>query len=55
MVTSKFIRSSFPLGNEMVQVFGRFNSLISTRDKYRIKKNNQQYFSTPGNMKTNIK
>lgn len=30
MVTSKFIRSSLPLGNDILHVFGRFNSLIST-------------------------
>lgn len=29
MVTSKFMSSSFPLGNEMLQVSGRFNSVIS--------------------------
>lgn len=34
MLISKFIRSSFPLGKEMVVVLGRLSSLIS--EKYKI-------------------
>lgn len=33
MVTSKFIRSFFPLGKDISHAFGRFNSLMSTRNK----------------------
>ena len=31
METSKFIRSSLPLGNDMIHDFGRFSSEISAR------------------------
>lgn len=36
MATSKFMRSSFPLGNDMLHVLGRFSSQISKgkKEKY---------------------
>lgn len=50
MVTSKFMRSSFPFGNDMLHVFGRLSSLMSannnTNKQNKTKKTTSLHYTT---------